>query len=84
MPKLEDLQTFFAIAKADNEKEAIALASAMQADSFGQVLDALRKLDSSIKHLDAVLKRLTCSSWAMVALSVAIAVLTGVLVYRGF
>ena len=84
MTNLDHLQKLFAIAKAENEKESLALASAMQSDSFDKVLNALGKLDGSIKNLDGALKRLSLSSWAMVVLSIAIAALTCVLVYRSF
>ena len=85
----ERLQRHLDIAQAKSTEEALALSSAVQTDLFGELHGLVRDLDGSVHKLTRVVENLVSSSnrtlyasWAIAVLTVALAALTAVLLWR--
>lgn len=78
-----DLIRHLEIAKAANVKEALAISTAARTVSLDRLHDSMSKVDGSVTDLKAVVERLVSSSrwmaaasWALVGLTIVLAILT--------
>ena len=70
------------IAEADTTQRAVALSTALQEGSSRKLIQGIDQLNNSVTALARSTARLGWATWVLVALTIVLAVLTGVLVWK--
>ena len=80
----DGLTQLIAIVKAETTQEALGRLAAFQESSYRKLIQGIGNLNAGVDRLTKSTKRLSVATWFLVGLTVVLAALTGVLVWRTF